>query len=303
MIGLELVIAAMLTSLLAAAWSAVLVVRERRGGRERSQRERRLAQASFGVVGVGLLCFLYAEFLEADWLEVTHVTVRSKKLAPGTHLTIAHLSDLHVDRQSRALIQLERELREANVDLVVFTGDAINTRPGTELFRRTLAVLPTRLGRVAVRGNHDVYRWGDVDLFGQGVATELLGDAPLLLEHGTVALCGAPFGATEAVETCLAHAPKEALTIFAYHTPDLVEALHTRPDLYLAGHTHGGQVRLPFYGAVITFSRFGKKYEMGRYEVNGTTLYVNRGIGFEPVMPRVRFLARPELTLLHVLPE
>lgn len=303
MIGLELVIAAMLSSVLAAAFSLALLLLERFGPRPRTRAEVLLGRVSFGLVGVGALCFLYAELLEADWLQVTHVTVRSKKLAPGEHLTIAHLSDLHVDRQTRALMELEKQVRLANVDLLVFTGDAINTRAGAELFRRTMSSLPTRLGRIAVRGNHDVYRWSDVDLFGGGVATELLHDAPLVLEHGTLALCGAPFGDTDEVEACLARAPKEALTVFAYHTPDLIEGLHTRPDLYLAGHTHGGQVRLPFYGAVITFSRFGKKYEMGRYEVNGTTLYVNRGIGFEPVMPRVRFLARPELTLIHVVPE
>ncbi len=57
---------------------------------------------------------------------------------------------------------------------------------------------------------------------------------------------------------------------------------------------------MPFYGAVVTLAQHGKKYEMGRYEVEGTTLYVNRGIGFEPHAPRVRFLAPPELTLIEL---
>jgi uncharacterized protein len=60
-------------------------------------------------------------------------------------------------------------------------------------------------------------------------------------------------------------------------------------------------VRAPFYGALVTLSRFDKKYEMGRYDVPGSVLYVNRGIGFEPHAPRVRFLARPELTIIEVV--
>lgn len=82
--------------------------------------------------------------------------------------------------------------------------------------------------------------------------------------------------------------------------PDLVEDL-TGADLYLAGHTHGGQVRVPGYGALVTFSRFDKKYEMGRYDVNGTALYVHRGVGFEPGLPKVRFLCRPEIAVFDLV--
>jgi predicted MPP superfamily phosphohydrolase len=228
--------------------------------------------------------------------------VQSKKLTQGQHLTIAHLSDLHVDRDSRALIALEKALRELKPDLLIFTGDALNSRDGLTRFQQVITSANPRLGRFAVRGNHDVVRWREVDLYGGGIATELLSDQPLVIDHGQIALCGAPFGAGEVLAGCVARAPAEALTIVAFHSPDEIEALEPRPDLYLAGHTHGGQVRVPFYGAIVTFSRFDKRYEMGRYEVNGTTLYVNRGIGFEPFGPRVRFLSRPELTIIQVVP-
>jgi uncharacterized protein len=299
MIGLEIVIALVLLVILLAGVAAIRALRERLGGPTRTPADRRLAEVSWSLLAVGVACFCYGVFIEADWLEVTHVYVKSPKLQPGSTVTIALISDLHVDRDSRALAQLTKAVRAAQPDLLVFAGDSINTRESTELFRRTLTGLPARLGRVAVRGNHDVYRWGDVDLFGDNVATELSGEGPVLLEH--LAICGAPFDQPFTVAPCLAKAPPEALSVVVYHSPDLIEDLEPRPDLYLAGHTHGGQVRLPFFGAVITFSRFGKKYEMGRYDVRATTLYVNRGIGFEPVAPRVRFLARPELTILHVL--
>lgn len=296
------VIALMLVVLLASAGSAVFFAASRAFQRRPGRLSRVIAYSSWSLLGVGLLCFLYGEFLEADWLEVTVVVVPSKKLALGQHVTIAHVSDLHVDRDSRALMALEKALRDLQPDLLVFTGDALNAREGVARFRQVISSANARLGRFAVRGNHDVYRWREVDLFGGGIATELLSDEPLVIDNGRMALCGAPFGSGDVLEACVRRAPQDALTIAAYHSPDEVEALKPRPDLYLAGHTHGGQVRVPFYGAVITFSRFDKRYEMGRYEVNGTTLYVNRGIGFEPFAPRVRFLSRPELTIIQVVP-
>jgi predicted MPP superfamily phosphohydrolase len=114
-------------------------------------------------------------------------------------------------------------------------------------------------------------------------------------------LCGAPYDEPERIAECLRANP-EGFRLVAYHTPDLVEELAPlEPDLYLAGHTHGGQVRMPFYGALLTMSRFDKKYEMGLHTVGGTSLFVSRGIGFEPRMPRIRFLCRPEIAVIDVV--
>jgi len=74
-------------------------------------------------------------------------------------------------------------------------------------------------------------------------------------------------------------------------------------DLYCAGHTHGGQVALPFYGALVTFSKYGKRFETGLYRVGETRLYVSRGIGMEGgKIPRVRFCSRPEVTVIEIHP-
>jgi predicted MPP superfamily phosphohydrolase len=95
----------------------------------------------------------------------------------------------------------------------------------------------------------------------------------------------------------------EAFTILLYHSPDLIpQAVEAGVDLYLCGHTHGGQIRLPFFGALITSSDFWKRYEMGRYEEGDTTLYVSRGLGMEGKgAPRARFLAPPEIVLWTLL--
>jgi predicted MPP superfamily phosphohydrolase len=89
------------------------------------------------------------------------------------------------------------------------------------------------------------------------------------------------------------------LTLLLYHSSDLMpEATDLGVDLYLCGHTHGGQVRLPLFGALITSSDFWKRYEMGRYKEGNTTLYVSRGLGMEGLgAPRARFLSPPEIVL------
>ena len=105
--------------------------------------------------------------------------------------------------------------------------------------------------------------------------------------------------------TVLSSIPQDELSIFIYHYPDEIEnTAMQKVDLYCAGHTHGGQVALPFYGALVTLSKFGKKYEGGTYKVSNTWLNVNRGIGMEGgSAPRVRFCSRPEVTVIDIVPE
>jgi predicted MPP superfamily phosphohydrolase len=99
-----------------------------------------------------------------------------------------------------------------------------------------------------------------------------------------------------------AMAPVDTTRVFLYHSPELMpEAPANDIDLYLCGHTHGGQVRLPGFGALFTSAATGKRYEMGRYDEGGTTLYVSRGIGLEGYsMPRLRLFCPPEITLVTI---
>jgi predicted MPP superfamily phosphohydrolase len=85
--------------------------------------------------------------------------------------------------------------------------------------------------------------------------------------------------------------------VLLHHTPDLMpQAVSLGVDLYLAGHTHGGQWRLPGFGAILTSSRYGKRYEAGHYHEAGTHLYVSRGVGMEGFgAPRARIFCPPEV--------
>jgi predicted MPP superfamily phosphohydrolase len=287
-----------------AALALLASVLERRGVRRRSRAERLAGRLALGAGALGALCLCWALLVEPDWLEVTRHEVRTDRLPRGARVRLVHLTDLHVAGRTRALEALAGVVAAERPDLVVYTGDSLERAAGLPLFREVLGGLGAPLGRFAVRGNHDTWHWEELDLFGGGVAAELRGTSPThvaLPGGGALALCGAPYGETRGLEGCLA-AARGRFRLLAYHTPDAVEALARSgdaPDLYLSGHTHGGQVRLPFYGAVITMSRFDKRYEMGRYQVGPTTLYVNRGVGGST--SRLRFLCRPEVAVVDLV--
>lgn len=280
-----------------ALWGGVRLLFRRR--RPLSRGDRAVAFAAFGGVGVGVACFGWA-FVEADLVSETRVEVRTPKLPAGQRLRIVHLTDVHLDRARPLHDEVLARVNALKPDLLVFTGDSLNAAEGLAPFRRFISGVVAPLGRFAVRGNHDVWYWGEQDLFGGGVATELTGQA-VALEGANVTICGSPYDSETPLLDCVARADPKRFVIAAYHTPDLVE--RTAPDLYLAGHTHGGQVRMPFYGAVVTLSAFDKKYEMGRYAVGATTLFVSRGVGVEPHAPRIRFLCRPEVAVIDLVGE
>lgn len=259
---------------------------------------------AMGVAGI--LCILYGRFVEPFWIEVRHLRLPSSKLAHGTApLRILHFTDTHCDDWGPNEERLLAIAREEKPDLIAFTGDACNNPDcGYKAFQRLLGGLDAPYGCYAVRGNWDVWYWDHLPLFEGSRFQELSGESRLLEVRGTpVAVAGLAYD--QSVGRLLEPLPTQAFTILLYHTPDLIRDPEIqRADLYLAGHTHGGQVCLPFYGAMVTMSKYGKAYEAGLYRNGACRMYVSRGTGMEGgFMPRVRFCCRPEVVVIEVVPE
>lgn len=277
----------------------------------------RLAERmALAFAGVGVLCLAYGYFVEPYWPEVTRVRLTSDKLAGATRpVRLVHISDLHCDPAPRLEERLPALIAAERPDLIVFTGDSLNSPDGLPVLKPLL----TRLAQIAptfvVRGNWDVWYWGRQDLFGgtgvreldgEAVKVDVAGASLWVAGIGYASLDAPLYGAEGKINRALRVVPEGAFSVFLYHTPDeiLDVAATGKVDLYCAGHTHGGQVALPFYGALITFSKFGKRFEAGLYREGATWLYVNRGLGMEGGhAPRVRFWARPEVTVIEIAPE
>jgi uncharacterized protein len=266
----------------------------------------RAERVVLALAGVGLACFAYGYFFEPFWPQVTRVRVESAKLAGASRpLRVVHISDLHCDPRPRLEERLPDIIAAQRPDLIVFTGDSVNSPEGLPVLRKLLPRLAQIAPTFAVRGNWDI-GYGREELFGGTGVRELNGEAVRVEAAGSsLWVAGAAFGSTDKIRDALKVVPPGAFTILLYHTPDeiLDVAATGRVDLYCAGHTHGGQVALPFYGALVTLSKFGKRYESGLHRERDTWLYVNRGIGMEgDPAPRVRFLARPEVTVIELAP-
>jgi predicted MPP superfamily phosphohydrolase len=253
---------------------------------------------------IGIICFLYARFVEPYWLEVKTISLRTEKLIQ-TSFRIVHISDLHCDNKPRSEKRLIELVNAAKPDIIVFTGDTLrlHTPAGLPRFKDTMKSLQAPLAKLAILGNVDIWYLPDLDFFGGTGFQQLDAKTVRLKKNGEeICISGLNCEFPDYLGELLQSIPENRFSIFLYHYPDLIEDINDlNVDLYLAGHTHGGQIALPFYGALITLSKFGKKYESGMYTVGHTILYVNRGIGGHAT--NIRFFARPEITIFDIGPK
>jgi uncharacterized protein len=272
---------------------------------------------------LGTLLVIYGFWIEPHRLGLTRQTLRSAKLSLPRPLRLLHLGDLHaeiaVTGRERELI---RQVRAAEAHLILFSGDFLSLsylhdERAWAAAREVLQELHAPLGVFAVSGSPAVdlpevvpqvlaglsnVRWLQDELITVRHAGQQIDIVGLTCTHK-------PFvdgpRLTQVLAQARGPAPAEPLpfTILLYHTPDLApEAAEAGVDLQLSGHTHGGQVRLPFYGALFAASLYGKRFEVGRLNEDRLTLYVTRGIGMEGKgAPRVRFLAPPEIILWEIM--
>ncbi len=217
--------------------------------------------------------------------------------------TIAQVSDIHVGAYigERELAEGFSRVIEVRPDLVVATGDLVDFDAGlAPLIARKLADLRARDGVVAILGNHDHYAGGPsvvAALRAAGVEA-LVNDGKHVRANdgGGFALLGvddlhAPRhgGAGPILARANAKLPADMPRILLSHQPSSIELWPGRVALQLSGHTHGGQINPGF-----TPASFVMRYIAGRFDVRGTTLYVNRGFG--TVGPPARIGAPPEVT-------
>jgi uncharacterized protein len=265
--------------------------------------ERRIRRLASVLAVVGLLCIGWA-FYEPYDPEVTRVELESPKLTAA--IRVVQISDLHSDPEVRLEQRLPGIIRELRPDLVVFTGDAINSMGGLANFRSCMRQIADLCPAFGVRGNWEVWWFPEVDVFAGTGVRELAGEpVPVRVRGQEIWISGVAVDHEELADEMLARVPRDRFSLFVHHYPSLWSTgLRGGADLHLAGDTHGGQAVLPGLGALVRITRGdGKYYEAGLHRQRAASLYVNRGIGMEGgAVPRVRFNCRPEITLFELRP-
>jgi len=246
----------------------------------------------------------------------THLRVH----LPGLHddlsgLRLVQLSDLHIGNRLEEE-RLDDMLARANAldpDVIVLTGDLFDFDPAhVEDGARRLACLRARHGVYAVLGNHDAYVGSDLvaRMLGEHAPNvRLLRDEiarlpvewPLYLAG--VEDPGRDWSARgaelEGLEVVAAQRPDDGPVVLLVHRPQVfAQAERLGFPLVLSGHTHGGQLALPLPGGQINLARVMASHTRGVYRSNGTTLYVNRGIGVGG--PALRINCPREITIVEL---
>ena len=262
---------------------------------------------------VGTLIYGWGMLREPFTLATTQHVIQSTALPPqAAPIRLLQLSDLHVERLTHREAYLLELIERAQPDLIVITGDYLNLSyvndpTARAEVRKVLAKLDAPYGVYATLGSPPVDPRDTTPALFEGLNIRLLRDevATLTFEDGRVlSLLGMDCehdleADAQVFQMLVALTPAHSTRVLLYHSPELMLLVQQYPiDLYLCGHTHGGQIRIPGYGAILTSSALGKRYEMGAYVEQNTTLYISRGIGLEGLSaPRMRFLCRPEITL------
>lgn len=245
-----------------------------------------------------------AYFVEPYWLEVTRYELASEKLERP--LRIAVLADIQTDVFGDYEREVFQRTLEERPDVILLAGDYLQTwtypewlelRGEMNAFLRKIG-FDAPLGIYAVDGNVDSWNWAAIF---EGLPVQVFPATDTVVRDGI-----AVTGLTEAdsFRTGLRLEPvPDRFHIALGHAPDFALG-DVGADLLVAGHTHGGQVRVPGFGPLITFSAVPRAWATGLTELpQGGTLAVSRGIGMERKgAPRLRFFCRPELMILEVRP-
>ena len=267
--------------------------------------------ASLGSITTGAIY----PFLEAKWCRVVRRTIALRNLpGPFRGITVALLADIHHGpfvplAYLRHVVSMTNALKP---DVVALVGDYVHRHdiyiaPAIE----ELGKLTATLGRFAVRGNHDnqdyygrrSFRWHSQAALAE-VRVPDLNNTGVWIERGSsrFRICGVGDLWTDHqdLDAALDDATERDAVLLLSHNPDYVETIRdSRIGLTLSGHTHGGQVVVPGYGAPLVPSRYGQKYLHGLVKGPCCPVFVTRGVG--TVTPPVRFLCRPEVVLITLV--
>lgn len=266
------------------------------------------------VSGVALGGYSYFKYIEPKWIEICKYHLKHPLIPKSFHqLKIVQFSDTHIGFHfpMEHFSKIVDQITQLEPDLLIFSGDLIDDPLSFDQYLQTemiLKQLDAPLGKYAVFGNHDHGGYGTERY---STLMERSGFQLLLNESVTVSNQGERICLIGIDDAMLGRPNLEKATrsindntynILISHAPDLADQVASFPiHLQLSGHSHGGQVQLPFLGPLIT-PPFAEKYVEGFYEItNDFLLYVNRGLGTTRLP--YRCFSRPEITIFQLQSE
>lgn len=269
---------------------------------------KRTLGAILALFGIGIGGRYYSHEVEPKWLDLSTISISNPLIPEGFNgLKIVQFSDTHLGFQFQLpdLVSVTEQINALRPDLIFFTGDLMDD-PNQYPFQQEIIPVMKRLnasmGKLCIYGNHDhggngskiyssIMQQADFQVLrNSNTKISLLNGDNLYIAGIDDAMLGTPDFAA-----ALNGIPEDAYTILLSHAPDLADiAANFNIQLQLSGHSHGGQVQIPFAGALVT-PPHARKYKEGTFEIGKLKLHVNRGLGTTRLP--YRFLSRPEITV------
>ena len=277
-----------------------------------------------------LFCFgtfvLFWSVVESCQRQINLHTVTLSKKKLSRPLRVLHLTDIHFSTSDRRLSLFFDRLAKEVYDLVVITGDIFDAESGIETAKENLRKLKAKAGIYAVFGNHDYYDYllwdiatmglrgrrhpdtqQPVELFEKALAeagvTLLKNEkASFQWDGQTISLYGLddPTTGHADIEKTMHDDHPEDINILLTHTIDAFFYIgENEIDVSFSGHSHGGQIRFPWIGPLITHTQLGPTYAAGIKELKGAVCSISRGVGASRFFS-LRLLCRPEAIILNL---
>jgi uncharacterized protein len=282
-----------------------------------------------GLVGFGVACLAYASLVERNWFALR--THRVPCLPAGSKpVRVLHISDLHFRRGQRRKRAFLARCARTNPDLVVGTGDFLGGEDAVDATVEAMTQIKPKAQALYVLGSNDYYGSTPSNPFKyfmgpsnrrgpkgkpnpwRDMVTGLEARGWRLINNTAIDVSLDGLGAVDVVGLDDPHIRRADLSVASpregdgfrlavVHSPDAAPALAKLGyDLIVCGHTHGGQVRVPGLGALVTNSTLPRSMARGLHRMNGAWLHVSAGMGTNPFTP-VRFACRPEACVLELV--
>jgi uncharacterized protein len=259
---------------------------------------------TIGFIAIFLL-ITYVRKVEPVWIEVVQVPLTLPNLSPALEgYRIVQITDVHSDgwMTTDRIKKISQRINAQHPDLITLTGDFVTN--DAETFApalKSFADLKAPDGSIAILGNHDEATNAKfITEVLESSNVKVLKNQVLTIEHKggllNIAGLGDAWSGEDDMRKVLQQLPGIGASIMLAHEPDVADqtAATGKFDLQLSGHSHGGQVSLPFMKLVTP--PMGHKYPIGQYQVGDLIQYTSRGVGTSGV--RVRFNCRPEITVI-----
>ena len=256
------------------------------------------------LLGLFLILIFIYNYIQISQIFVNELTFRNKKLSKA--LRITQISDYH----SNTHIDLQKlldSITHFNPHIIALTGDIIDSTtediyPTLDLMEKLVNINPNIF---FVIGNHELgNKNGDKfisNLKEIGVTVLDNSSQTIEVEGQKISICGLSFYATSNdYQVTMSGIDRDNFTLLLSHSPNRpISYSKGIEDLTIAGHTHGGQVRLPLIGAIISPGQgLFPKYDKGVFNVNNTILYIDSGLG-NSVFP-IRFFNRVQISNITI---